>query len=129
MDAVLLLGSSGSGKSDLLLRLIHEGWRLVADDQVVVTNLTACAPPALAGLIELRGLGIFHLPYLPNARLALAIQLGAPADRLPAPATHTATGLPLVTIDPFTASATARVTLALNAALGLTTPHTGAFAA
>jgi hypothetical protein len=35
-DAVLLLGTSGSGKSDLLLRLIDRGWALVADDQVIV---------------------------------------------------------------------------------------------
>ena len=54
---MLILGPSGSGKSDLALRLIHEGWRLVADDQVRLTaeeggSLRAESPPALRGLLE-----------------------------------------------------------------------------
>jgi HPr kinase/phosphorylase len=66
---VLLLGISGSGKSDLALRLIHDGWRLVADDRTVLTlekgALKAAAPAAIRGLIEVRGLGIVHLPARP----------------------------------------------------------------
>ncbi|WP_040850329.1 HPr kinase/phosphorylase, partial [Nitrospirillum viridazoti] len=61
---VLLRGASGSGKSDLALRLVDAGALLVADDQVALaadptaTLLTATAPERLAGLIEVRGLGI-----------------------------------------------------------------------
>ena len=60
------------------------------------------------------------------ARLALAVHLGASAERLPAPARYA--GLPMVTIDPSTASAPQRVALALDCALGLITQTAGAFA-
>jgi len=127
-DALLLLGPPGAGKSDLLLRLIDRGFTLVADDQVIITNLIAVPPKSLAGLIELRGLGIFRLPYLASAPLRLVINLGPPATRLPEPETH-ALGLPMVTIDPTTPSAAARAALALEAACGRVAQHSGAFAA
>ncbi|RYI83621.1 MAG: aldolase, partial [Acetobacteraceae bacterium] len=61
-DAILLLGPPGSGKSDLVLRLLQSGWSLVADDQVALRTeageLRPSAPAALAGLLEVRGLGI-----------------------------------------------------------------------
>ena len=70
-QAVLLLGPSGSGKSDLALRLVAAGWRLVADDRVVVTpngdHLFASAPPRLTGLMEVRGVGIVPEPTAPAA--------------------------------------------------------------
>jgi HPr kinase/phosphorylase len=127
-DAVLLLGPSGAGKSDFCARLLHEGWALVADDQVEIHEGIASAPVALAGLLELRGLGIFRLPHI-AAPLRLAVNLGTQITRLPAPATHAPTGLPLVTIDPYKPGATARATMALGAACGRLTQHTGAFAA
>ncbi len=70
-EAVLLVGPPGAGKSDLVLRLIHAGWGLVADDQVVVEDGVASAPAALAGVLEVRGLGLFRLPYVASARLRL----------------------------------------------------------
>lgn len=115
-QGVLLLGPPGSGKSDLLLRLISSGFDLVADDQVEIEACCAQPPSALAGLLEVRGLGIFRLPYHAPAPLALAVQMGR-GERLPEPAQH-ATGLPLVMIDPAGASAPARVRLALDCALG-----------
>ncbi len=127
-DAILLLGAPGAGKSDFLLRLIHEGFSLVADDQVLVWNGIASAPAALAGLLEVRGLGIFRLPHLASAPLRLAVSLGAPAARLPAPQTHAPLGLPLVTIDPASPSAIARAVLALEAACGRLTQVAGSFA-
>jgi HPr kinase/phosphorylase len=127
-DAALLLGPPGAGKSDLLARLLQEGWVLVADDQVIIEDGIASAPPIIAGLLELRGLGIFSLPHI-AAPLRLAIRLGTPPARLPEPATHEPTGLPLVTIDPHEASATARAALALDAACGRLTQRAGAFAA
>ena len=87
---ILLLGPSGAGKSDLALRLVDRGWRLVADDRVVLTRengwLWASAPPVLAGLIEVRGVGIVPEPALARARVVLALDLGLPPDRLPDPA-------------------------------------------
>ncbi len=125
---VLLLGPSGSGKSDLLLRLLNQGFALVADDQVLIDAGWAAPPTALAGLLEVRGLGIVRMPHTAPVRLALAVQLGS-GDRLPEMATHAPTGLPLVMIDPEQASAGARLALALDCALGRVAQVAGAFAA
>ena len=88
-QGVLLLGKSGSGKSDLALRLIGRGAVLVADDRcdlsVVGGALTAAAPKTIAGLIEVRGVGLVEYPYATRARIALAVDLSAPAPRLPEP--------------------------------------------
>ncbi len=108
-----------------MLRLLDHGFRLVADDRVEVADGLAWAPPDLAGLLEVRGIGIVRLPYLARARLALAVRLGVPAERLPAPAHHL--GLPVVTIDPAAASAPQRVALALDCALGRVAGVAGAF--
>lgn len=127
-DAVLILGPSGAGKSDFVLRLIHNGFTLVADDQVLVEDGIASSPAALAGLLEVRGLGIFRLPFIPSARLRLVIRLGVQPIRLPEPESYEALSLPLVTIDPATPSAPARAALALEAACGRVTQLAGAFA-
>jgi HPr kinase/phosphorylase len=126
---VLLCGPPGCGKSDLLLRLIHDGWRLVADDQVLVENRLARPPAALAGLLEVRGLGLFRLDFLGQAPLRLMVRLGLSAVRLPEPAWEPQFGLPVVTIDPFAASAPARVKMALDGATGRFAQLAGAFAA
>ncbi|MFG1425223.1 HPr kinase/phosphorylase [Roseixanthobacter glucoisosaccharinicivorans] len=92
---VLIRGPSGSGKSTLALRLILDPPRalpqaeLVADDRVMLTKqadgLVAAPPPELAGLIEVRRLGIRRLPHIDAARLHLIVDLGAPEPpRLPA---------------------------------------------
>jgi HPr kinase/phosphorylase len=128
-DAILILGPPGAGKSDLVLRLIHNGFALVADDRVIVENGIASPPAALAGLLEVRGLGIFRLPFIPSARLRLVIHLGVQPIRLPEPETHPETNLPLVTIDPAAPSAPARAALALEAACGRAAQLAGAFAA
>ena len=93
---VLLRGSAGAGKSDLALRFMAlpgEGALcpgLVADDQVYVTanpdgTLTASAPPTIAGKIEVRGLGIMPVPFLPEAKLVLVCDLvaGKEVPRMP----------------------------------------------
>jgi HPr kinase/phosphorylase len=128
-DAVLLIGPPGSGKSDLVLRLLGRGFDLVADDQVDVTNGVASAPPSLAGLLEARGLGILRLPYARTARLALVVDLGEPAERLPAPALHPDLGVPLLRLDGHAAAAPDLVMLALDCALGRISQVAGAFAA
>jgi RNase adaptor protein for sRNA GlmZ degradation len=87
--AVLLLGPSGAGKSNLALRLIDRGWRLVADDRVVLDardgGLWATAPARIAGLIEVREVGIVTETPLAGAEVALVIDLAAAPARLPDP--------------------------------------------
>lgn len=113
----LLLGASGAGKSDLALRLIDRGARLVADDRVVLEaregTLWASPPTPLAGLLEVRGLGLVTLDHLPEARLHGAVHLGSPCDRLPEPA-HWSWGgvrLPAWRLAPFEPSAAAKLIL------------------
>lgn len=122
--AVLLRGPSGAGKSDLALRLIEAGGRLVADDQTRLTRrgraLVAAAPAVLAGLLEVRGVGIVKLArgqILARAPLALLVDL-VPADRierLPEPAGETLldVDLPVLALAPFEASAATKLRLAL----------------
>ena len=125
---VLLLGPSGCGKSDLVLRLLECGFVLVADDRVDIADGIASAPEALAGLLEVRGLGILQLSHVKQSRLVLAVSLSGVGERLPEPDCHAVLDLPLMTIDPSAASATARVSRALDCALGHTAQIAGAFA-
>jgi HPr kinase/phosphorylase len=128
-DAVLVAGPPGAGKSDFLLRLIHRGFALVADDQVLVEQGSASAPAALAGLLEVRGLGIFRLPFVMSAPLRLVIRLGVQPARLPEPETDAQLRLPVVIIDPAHPSAPERAALALETACGRASQVAGAFAA
>jgi len=85
---LLILGPSGAGKSSLALQMIGLGAVLVADDQVDVTlagdTLVAGAPPALAGLIEARGVGLLRAETVTGVPLHLAVDLGQPVSpRLP----------------------------------------------
>lgn len=129
-EAVLILGPPGSGKSDLVVRLLARGFSLVADDQVDVTETLLASPPdALAGLLEVRGLGILRLEASYPAPLRLVVELGSQPERLPHPATDSRFGLPLLRLDPTSASAPERVGLALDCALGRISQVAGAFAA
>jgi HPr kinase/phosphorylase len=120
---VVLLGPSGSGKSDLALRLIEAGGRLVADDRLIVERcggqLIGRPPAALAGLIEARGLGIMRVEHCASAPLRLIVELGEASlsPRLPERRTSELLGiaLPCVRLDPQTPSACARIKLALGA--------------
>ena len=111
---VLIEGPSGSGKSDLALRSIGTGFRLVADDRtlVFVSNggLYGKAPAALSGLLEVRGVGIIREPALPMAPIVLLARcLDRPdaSRRLPDPTFETVAGvrLPVVDLWPFDTSA------------------------
>lgn len=89
---VLIEGPSGSGKSGLALALVAQGADLVADDRTVIfaqgAALYARAPAAIAGLIEVRGLGLIRLAVRRLARIRLVLTLGAEGvARLPDPAT------------------------------------------
>lgn len=118
---ILLLGPSGRGKSDLALRLIDRGARLVADDRCDVwfdRGRLWCRPPAeLAGKMEVRGLGIVEQPWTAPVPLALAVRLAERYERMPpANQIETVAGnpLPAVTLSAFEASAPAKVLLALD---------------
>ena len=122
--AVLLRVPSGAGKSDLALRLVDEGARLVADDRTDLAvrggRLVASAPRTIAGLLEVRGIGIVSLPpgrVAARAPVALLVDLVAPGriERLPQPAREKLMGvtLPVVALAPFEASAAAKLRLAL----------------
>lgn len=122
-DGILLRGPSGSGKSDLALRLIDGGAALVADDQVEVeaegAELMARSPAPLQGLLEVRGFGLVHLPFLEQVVLRALFDLtpGEVPPRLPRARTVQIEGLPLphFSIDPFHASAPALIRIAARA--------------
>ncbi len=122
-EAVLLRGASGCGKSDLALRLIDAGARLIADDQSELSRrgdrVIVRAPATLAGLIEVRGIGIVRLDALAEAPVGLVVDLVAAekVERMPGRRAETILGLvlPLIEMAPFDASAAAKLRLALRA--------------
>lgn len=123
---VLLRGKSGTGKSDLALRLIATGAQLVADDQIRLSIeeglVQASAPRALAGMLEVRGVGVVSVAAAARAPLALIINLVPQEEvpRLPDARTDNILGLDLPVLDlyPFEASAPHKVKVALNSLLG-----------
>ncbi len=126
--AVLLGGPSGSGKSDLALRLIDRGFTLVSDDQTIVRRegdrLIASAPPTIAGKLEVRGLGIVEMETLTDVPIALFVELTSDIERLPDENRERSilgVELPLISIDARTASAPSKVALALDR-MGLSFP-------
>ncbi len=119
--AVLISGPSGAGKSDLTLRLIDRGFTLVSDDQTLVRlegdRLTASPPPTIAGKLEIRGIGIIDMASVNDVPVALLVELTGEIERLPDENRERpvlGVPLPLVSIDAMTASAAAKVGLALD---------------
>jgi serine kinase of HPr protein (carbohydrate metabolism regulator) len=126
--AVLITGPSGSGKSDLALRLLDRGFKLVSDDQTLVRRdggrLIASAPPSIAGKLEVRGIGIVEIEQAGDVPVALLVELTSDIERLPDDARERpllGIPLPIVSIDAMTASAASKVALALDR-LGLKAP-------
>ena len=119
--AVVILGPSGSGKSDLALRLLDRGFTLVSDDQTLIKKdgdrLMASAPPNIAGKLEIRGIGIVDMETLTNIPVALLVELTSEIQRLPDENRERpllGIKLPLISIDAMTASAPSKVALALD---------------
>ena len=116
--AVLLAGRSGTGKSDLALRLIDRGATLVSDDYTRLTRRGErlyAAPPALPGRIEVRGVGIVEMPHVTEVAVALLIDIEAPVIRMPEPATRRLAGIDVVVaaLAPLEGSAPIKVELLL----------------
>lgn len=116
---VLIEGPAGAGKSDLALRALEAGFRLVADDRVALWacegRLFGCAPPLLVGLIEARGLDILRVTALPLAEVVLVARCGQP-ERLPPPRFSEVLGIavPMIELDPREASAPAKLARAVS---------------
>lgn len=120
--AVLIRGPSGSGKSDLALRLIDGGAELLADDYTLLTRdgeqIIAAPPDEIAGKMEVRGVGLVCMPSASDLPVVLVIDLVGRDDveRLPEPRDTEIEGvrLPLLELWPHAASAAAKVRLALE---------------
>ena len=120
-NGVLLLGPSGSGKSDLALRLIDRGAKLICDDILHIENrdglLQLTCAPNITGKIEVRGIGICTVEVLASAPLRLIVELARDVDRMP-PKYQSVTiagySVPMFKLDPFQASSVLKVEWALK---------------
>ena len=119
--AVLITGISGSGKSDLSLRLLDRGFLLVSDDQTILRKIgervIASAPATIAGKLEIRGVGIVDMETIQDVPVALLVELTSEVTRLPDDSRERpvlGVKIPLVSVDAMTASAASKVALALD---------------
>jgi serine kinase of HPr protein (carbohydrate metabolism regulator) len=119
----LIEGPSGIGKSDLALRCLERGAVLVADDRVLIWTdqgrLWGRAPEALAGLMEVRGVGIIQRPALPLCAIGLVIHCqprAAAVERMPREvfADRLGVGLPLRSLWPFEPAAPTKLLALLD---------------
>jgi serine kinase of HPr protein (carbohydrate metabolism regulator) len=117
---VLIAGRSGRGKSDLALRLIDRGAMLVSDDYTELAvaggRLLARAPAAIAGKLEVRGVGLIEREAATGVRVCLLVDLDRPAERLPEAEGTSIAGveLPVLGLAALEASAPIKVELALQ---------------
>ena len=100
---VLIRGRSGSGKSDLALRLIDRGARLVSDDYTLLSahegRVRARPPETIAGKLEVRGVGIVEMEPEADIPICLIADLDWTAERLPEAARGVAIlGIPIPAI-------------------------------
>ena len=121
-QGVLFLGDSGSGKSDIVLRLIAENKAfLVADDRVDIKVIKkkgiATAPKNIKGLLEVRGVGIIKTKSKKSTSIQLVVKLTQKTlERMPKEDFYELCGIkiPLIYLNPFEISATAKVLAKLS---------------
>ena len=119
-QAVLITGVSGSGKSDLALRLIDRGAKLISDDYTLLTRvgavLIASSPATIKGKLEVRGIGIIDREALDTAPAALIVRIDEVPLRMPEDDVQNIIGvaIPVIALAPFEASAPIKVELALR---------------
>ena len=119
---VLLRGPSGSGKSDLALRLIDDGAVLISDDSTALIQrdgtVVAQCPASIAGKLEVRGLGIVEVPYIEEAALSMIVDLVDPdqVERLPVKRMEVllCCRIPSILLAPFEASALVKIKMAIR---------------
>jgi serine kinase of HPr protein (carbohydrate metabolism regulator) len=117
---VLIRGASGSGKSDLALRLIDRGARLVSDDYTdliaAAGRLVASPPATIKGRIEVRGVGIAEVASVAAVPVALVVDLDRRVERLPEPRAETLAGIdiPAIALAALEASAPIKLETALH---------------
>jgi serine kinase of HPr protein (carbohydrate metabolism regulator) len=119
--AVLISGPSGSGKSDLALRMLDRGFTLVSDDRTIVRKegerLVASAPDTIKGKLEIRGVGIVEMESETDVPVALVVELTSDIQRLPDDSRGRlilGIAIPLISVDAMTASAPSKVAVALD---------------
>ena len=117
---VMITGPSGAGKSDLALRLIDRGAMLVSDDYtecIAQDGAVIASPPAtIAGRIEVRGIGIVDMPFVPRADVMLVVTLGGTVERMPEAYPKRVVGIDIaaIALAAFEASAPIKVEIALS---------------
>ena len=119
--AILISGRSGAGKSDLALRLIDRGAKLVSDDYTIVRRvngrLLAKAPMNIEGKIEVRGVGILKMETASDIPVCLMIDLSSAVERMPRTGeVQRVAGLeiPTISVNALEASAPVKVEVALE---------------
>lgn len=118
---VLILGPSGSGKSDLSIQLIDRGAMLISDDQVITSRssdgITLGPPENIAGKIEVYSLGIIEMPFVANIPLSMIVSLSEKPSRFPfdnPSRQYLGIDVPTITIDTNRATTAIKVELALR---------------
>ena len=120
-NGVLILGDSGSGKSDLALRLIDSGATLISDDISICrknsNNIYLYCPPEIKGLLEVREIGIITVPFVEKIKLRLVVNLKSNNnERLPKDNCFRILGIkiPIINIEGKNSSAVAKIKVKLN---------------
>ena len=120
-NGVLILGDSGSGKSDLALRLIDSGATLISDDISICrknsNNIYLYCPPEIKGLLEVREIGIITVPFVERIKLRLVVNLKSNNnERFPKDSFFRILGIkiPIINIEGKNSSAVAKIKVKLN---------------